>query len=67
MKQIRLTKQWNSVPQGRTFEVLQPGEDLRKGAVDANRAATLVAKGFAVDPDAPKPAADKKTPPKDEE
>lgn len=71
VKQIRLIKPWNSVQQGRVLQVLQSGEDIRKGAVDARRAEALVTQGLAVDVDAvpptPPPADDQKTPPKGKE
>lgn len=70
VKQIRLIKPWNSVQQGRVLQVLQPGEDVRKGAVDERRAEALVTQGLAADVDAVPPMpppADDKTPPKGKE
>lgn len=48
VKQIRLIKPWNSLQQGRVLQVLQPGEDIRKGAVDARRAEALVTQGLSL-------------------
>lgn len=55
VKQIRLVKDWNNVPKGTEFAVLQPGEDLvdetgaRRVAVDARRAAVLIEGKLAIE------------------
>jgi hypothetical protein len=61
MKQIVLEKDWGRHKAKTTLDVLGPGDELKPQAVDATRAAALVAAGFAVDPSAEKPATSKPT------
>ncbi len=55
MRQIKLTKAWGSRKKGALLDVWEPGSELLLGMVDGQRAARLVADGFAVALE-PKPA-----------
>lgn len=54
---ITLTKRWSRFAAGAVLEVLTPGEEIRPNAVDAARAAQLVADGFAGEGEPEAPAA----------
>lgn len=50
-QQITLAKDWNHVPAGTVLAILGAGENPRPGAVDARRAAQLIADQLATEGD----------------
>ena len=57
---ITLSKAWGSYEKGATLRVLAPGEEIGKNAVDAQRAAQLVADGYTASATAAKPRTGRK-------